>query len=148
MPILPHYAQFVIVQCWSIILQLVSQYWYERQLSRYQQHWLVTLQQQLDLTPLEQACAGFQSNNGRGAPILHPPARLVRALLVKYLHNLSLRQTEELIDNHLLIKWFVDCHLVFAHYTESQICSTKIESGLSGLGDIITGQLATAIPSI
>ncbi len=111
MPILPHYALFVIVQCWSAILHLVSAYWYERQLIRYRNHWLVQLNQQIDLTPLEQACAGFQTNNGRGKPISHPPRRLVRALLIKYLHNLSLRQTEELIDNHILFKWFVGYRL-------------------------------------
>ena len=107
MPILPHYAQFVIWQCWSVILQLVSAHWYERQLNRYQDHWLVQLHQVADFRPLEEACASFHTNNGRGAPIVHPSPRLVRALLVKYLHNLSLRQTEELIDNHILIKWFV-----------------------------------------
>ena len=107
MPILPHSALFVILQCWSVILQLVSQYWYERQLSRYQDHWLVQLHHVANFGPLEQACAGFHANNGRGTPLTHPPRRLVRALLIKYLHNLSLRQTEELIDNHILIKWFV-----------------------------------------
>jgi hypothetical protein len=59
------------------------------------------------LTALEQACAGFQLNNGLGAPIIHPAPRLIRALLVKYLYNQALRPTEELIDNHLLVKWFV-----------------------------------------
>jgi len=107
MPILPHYAQFVIWQCWSVILQLVNAHWYERQLTRYQDHWLVQLHQVADFRPLEEACASFHTNNGRGTPIVHPSPRLVRALLVKYLHNLSLRQTEELIDNHILIKWFV-----------------------------------------
>jgi hypothetical protein len=107
MPILPHYAQFVIWHCWSVILHLVSAHWYERQLHRYQGHWLVQLHQVADFGPLEEACASFHTHNGRGAPIVHPSPRLVRALLVKYLHNLSLRQTEELIDNHILIKWFV-----------------------------------------
>jgi hypothetical protein len=107
MPILPQMALFVILQSWSLVLQLVSIYWYERQLARYQNHWLVQLHQIADLSRLEQACAGFQANNGRGKPISHTPARLVRALLIKYLYNLALRPTEELIDNHLLIKWFV-----------------------------------------
>ena len=31
--------------------------------------------------------------------------------MIKYLYNLALRPTEELIDNHLLIKWFVGYHL-------------------------------------
>ena len=107
MPILPQTALFVILQSWSLVLHLVSAYWYERHLSRYHDHWLVHLAEIVDLRPLEHACAGFQADNGRGKPITHTPARLVRALLVKYLRNLSLRQTEELIDNHILYKRFV-----------------------------------------
>jgi len=107
MAILPHTALFVILQCWSAVLQLVSAYWYERQLTRYQDHWLVHLHQLVDLTPLEQACAGFHADSGRGTPVVHAIPRLVRALLIKYLYNLALRPTEELIDNHLLLKWFV-----------------------------------------
>lgn len=121
MPILPQSALFVIVQSWSLVLQLVSTYWYERQLSRYQEHWLLQLAGIIDLSHLEQACAGFQANNGQGRPISHTPARLVRALLVKYLHNFSLRQTEEMIDNHILIKWFVGYHLFEAPVDHSYL---------------------------
>ena len=39
MPILPPFALFVILQSWSLVLQLVSAVWYERQLARYQNHW-------------------------------------------------------------------------------------------------------------
>jgi len=90
---------------------LVSLYWYERQLARYQHHWLVQLAEIADLSRLEQACAGFHANNGRGAPVIHFIPRLVRALLIKYLYHQALRPTEELIDNHILIKWFVGYHL-------------------------------------
>lgn len=107
MPILPQSVLFVILQWWSPLLQFVSAVWYDRQLTRYRDHWLVQLHQIADFTRLEQACAGFHADSGRGAPVIHPVPRLVRALLVKYLHNLSLRLTEEFIDNHLLIKWFV-----------------------------------------
>lgn len=107
MPILPQTVLFVILQWWSPLLQLVSAVWYERQLTRYRDHWLVQLHHIADFSRLEQACAGFHADSGRGAPVIHPVPRLVRALLVKYLHNLSLRLTEEFIDNHLLIKWFV-----------------------------------------
>ena len=107
MPILPQQALFVILQYWSSILWLVSAVWYERQLARYQDHWLVQLHHLVDLTPLEQACAAFHADNGLGAPIKHTVRRLVRALLIKYLYNLALRPTEELIDNHILVKWFV-----------------------------------------
>lgn len=121
MPILPQTALFVILQSWSLVLQLVSAYWYERQLSRYQSHWLVQLTNIADLNGLEQACAGFQADNGHGRPITHTPARLVRALLVKYLYNLSLRQTEEMIDNHILIKWFVGYPLFAAPLDHSYL---------------------------
>jgi transposase len=107
MPILPDFALFVILQSWSFVLQLVSAYWYERQLARYADHWLVQLNQIADLTPLEQACAGFHVGSGPGSAVTHAVPRLVRALLIKYLYHRSLRQTEELIDNHMLIKWFV-----------------------------------------
>jgi transposase len=107
MPILPNIALFVILQSWSMVLQLVSAVWYERQLTRYRHHWLVQLHQIADLTSLEQACAAFHANNGLGAPVIHSAPRLVRALLIKYLYNLSLRQAEEQIDNNILIKWFV-----------------------------------------
>lgn len=107
MPILPQSVLFVILQWWSPLLQLVSAVWYDRQLVRYRDHWLVQLHQIADFTPLEQACVGFHADSGRGAPVIHSIPRLVRVLLVKYLHNLSLRLTEEFIDNHLLIKWFV-----------------------------------------
>jgi len=107
MPIIPSFALFVILQSWSFVLQLVSAYWYERQLARYADHWLVQLDQIADLTPLEQACAGFHVGSGPGSAVTHAVPRLVRALLIRYLENRSLRQTEELIDNHMLIKWFV-----------------------------------------
>jgi hypothetical protein len=107
MSIVPQQALFVILQYWPAILWLVSTVWYERQLSRYQDHWLVHLHQLVDLRPLEQACADFHVDNGLGSPIKHTVRRLVRALLIKYLYNLALRPTEELIDNHLLVKWFV-----------------------------------------
>ena len=83
MPILPNIALFVILHSWSLVLQLVSAVWYERQLTRYRNHWLVQLHQIADLTPLEQACADFHANNGLGAPVIHTAPRLVRALLVK-----------------------------------------------------------------
>ena len=88
MPILPNIALFVILQSWSVVLQLVSAVWYERQLTRYRNHWLVQLDQIADFSSLEQVCTDFHANNGLGAPVIHSAPRLVRALLVKYLHNL------------------------------------------------------------
>ncbi len=122
MSILPQFALFVILQYWSSVLWLVSAFWYERQLSRYQNHWLVQLHHLADLTPLEKVCVSFHADNGRGCPVTHSTRRLVRALLVKYLFNLSLRQTEEMIDNHIIIKWYVGYSLFQAPLDHSYLC--------------------------
>lgn len=49
MPILPSLALFVILHCWPLVLHLVSAVWYERQRSRYANHWLLQLEQVADL---------------------------------------------------------------------------------------------------
>jgi hypothetical protein len=126
MPILPQYALFVILQFWPVVLHLVSAVWYERQRSRYPNHWLLQLEQVADLTPLEQGCAGFHLNNGRGAPVVHSVPRLVRALLVRHLDNLSFRQTEEKIDNHLLTKSFVGYGLFEPPPDHSYLCRFEL----------------------
>ena len=68
---------------------------------------LVQLTQHLDCTPLEQACATYQHTAGPGNYATHTVPRLVRALLVKYLRNLSLRELEDDIRTNLASKWFV-----------------------------------------
>ena len=87
--------------CW------LSDEMYQRLLPRAQNHFLVRLRDHLDFGTLEAACAGYHQGSGRGAPVVHPVPRLVRALLVKYLLNLSLRDLEESIRWNLLVKWFV-----------------------------------------
>jgi transposase len=126
MPILPSFALFVILQGWSLVLHLVSAVWYERQRQRYHKHWLLQLEQVADLTPLEQGCAGFHANNGRGAPVAHPVPRLVRALLVRHLKGFSFRQTEEEIDNHLLYKSFVGYELFEPPPDHSTLCRFEL----------------------
>ena len=121
MPILPGFITFVIFRYWSNILQFVSLYWTERQRERYADHWLVKLSGLIDFEALESACRAFHSDSGRGQPVTHTTGRLVRALLVKYLYNASLRETEELIDNHLLIKAFVGYHLFEAPLDHSTL---------------------------
>lgn len=125
-PILPQNALFVILQFWPVVLHLVSAVWYERQRSRYQKHWLWQLEQVADLTPLEQGCAGFHASSGRGAPVIHSIARLVRALLVRHLQALSFRQSEELIDNHLLYKQFVGYELFEPPPDHTTLCRFEL----------------------
>jgi transposase len=126
MSILPSFALFVILNYWSLVLRLVSVVWYERQRSRYAHHWLLQLEQVADLTPLEQGCAGFHANNGRGAPVVHSVPRLVRALLVRHLQDLSFRASEELIDNHLLFKQFVGYELFEPPPDHTTLCRFEL----------------------
>lgn len=126
MSILPQSALFVILQFWPVVLRLVSAVWYERQRSRYQKHWLWQLEQVTDLTPLEQGCAGFHASSGRGAPVIHTIARLVRALLVRHLCALSFRETEEELDNHLLYKQFVGYELFEPPPDHTTLCRFEL----------------------
>jgi transposase len=104
---LPPNALFVTFPLWSVMLVLVSHCLYAYLLAKYSHHWLVQFHQVIDLTPIEQGCAGFHQGSGKGSAVVHPVPRLVRALLVKYLFDLSYRETEEKIDRDLLVKWFV-----------------------------------------
>lgn len=103
------HQNLLIVTCrlLPLILPLLQGAIYDYLVHKYRRHWLVQLEEALDLAPLEQACAAFHKGSGQGSAVSHPVPRLVRALLVKYLYNLSYRQTEEKIDRDLLVKWFV-----------------------------------------
>jgi transposase len=107
MPILLPLALAVIFRFWPLIVVLISHCLYESLLTKYHDHWLVLFGQVIDLTPLDKGCADFHLGRGRGSAVNHPVPRLVRALLVKYLFDLSYRETEEKIDRDLLVKWFV-----------------------------------------
>jgi len=89
------------------LLHWFSEEIYRRILRRGESHFLVRLARHLDCRPLEEVCAGYHHRSGPGEPVTHAVPRLVRALLVKYLLNLSLRQLEEAIRWNLLVKWFV-----------------------------------------
>jgi len=97
----------VICQMWPLVVPLLERMLYDYLRQKYRQHWLVQLDQALNLTALEQGCAGYHLGSGKGSEVTHPVPRLVRALLVKYLFNLSYRQTEEKIDRDVLVKSFV-----------------------------------------
>jgi hypothetical protein len=107
MVILPQMVLAVIFQYWPLVASVVQQVHLQYYLSKYRQHWLVRLSQVIDLRPLEQGCAAFHQGSGRGSAVTHPVPRLVRALLLRHLSNLSLRQTEEQIELNLLSRWFV-----------------------------------------
>ena len=80
---------------------------YEHLLERAQDHFLVRLNKSFEFGPLEKACADYHHRSGPGTSPTHTVPRLVRALLVKHLFDLSLRQLEAFIQWNLLAKWFV-----------------------------------------
>lgn len=107
MDIIPPAVQSVVEEHLMPMLTWFSEETYRRVLPRAQKQYLVRLGEQLDFGGLEAACAKYHHGGGRGAPVVHPVSRLVRALLVKYLLNLSLRELEDTIRCHLVVKRFV-----------------------------------------
>ncbi len=89
------------------IRQWLSDQIYADLVARDPTHLLVRLNTRLNLTALEQACSGFHHIEGRGAPPTHPVYYLVRALIVRYACNWSLRELEWHIRFNLIVKWFV-----------------------------------------
>lgn len=89
------------------LLLWFSEYVYTQILKRADNHLLVKVHDHLDFAPLEKACVGYHHTSGPGAPPTHGVPRLVRALVVKYLHDCSLRQLEYQIRYNLIVKWFV-----------------------------------------
>lgn len=68
---------------------------------------LVKLDSYLDFEPIEKACTSYRHSSGPGTQSYYPVSILVRALLVGYLYDLSLRQLEQRLHSDLLVRWFV-----------------------------------------
>ena len=102
---LPNFLPPVLFPLWTQLLAWFNAQVYARLLSP-DEFW-VRLAAHLKLAPLEQACAAYQHTGGPGCLATHTVPHLVRALLVKYLRNLSLRELEAEIRTHVVVKWFV-----------------------------------------
>jgi IS5 family transposase len=89
------------------LLHWFSERVYTDLLKRTPDHLLVKLHERLDLTAIEAACASFHHAEGPGAKPTHTVPRMVRALLVGYLQDWSLRELEWHIRYNLVVKWFV-----------------------------------------
>jgi IS5 family transposase len=68
----------------------------------------------LNFKPLEQLCAEYHHQNGRGRWATHTVPKLIRALILRYLEDLSLRETEERVRYHMMYKWFCG-YALFEH---------------------------------
>lgn len=80
---------------------------YAELIHRAKDHLLVKLEAVFDFAPLEKKCSGYHHTGGAGTKPTHTVVLLVRALLVKYLFDWSLRQLEFQIRYNLVVKWFV-----------------------------------------
>jgi IS5 family transposase len=89
------------------LLDWFSDYVYTELLKRTPDHFFIKLRQRLDLAPLEAACAAFHHAEGPGKKPTHRVPQLVRALLVGYVQDWSLRELEWQIRFNLVVKWFV-----------------------------------------
>lgn len=85
----------------------LSNYTYDRLQSRDPDQPLFQLAALLDFAPLEKACANYHNQSGPGCKPTHPVPKLLRALLVKYFSDYSLREAEFHIRYNLLLKSFV-----------------------------------------
>jgi hypothetical protein len=107
MAIVPEILIMMINSNLEMLQAWFSGWLYEQMLKNGARHMLVRLQKQLDLSEIEKACRNYHHQDGPGAKATHTVERLVRALLVKYLYDWSLRETEERIRHDLVVKWFV-----------------------------------------
>jgi hypothetical protein len=107
MPIIPDFALAVFKVYLTQLLVWLSDQTYLTLLQQDPDHLLVKLVDHLKLAPLETACTPYHHTAGPGTPPSHPVPRLVRALVVKYLYDWSLRDLEWHIRFNLVVKWFV-----------------------------------------
>jgi len=91
--------------------QVVERLVYGAILSHAKSHLLYRVQQHLDFSALEQACAKYHHTEGSGAHPTHTVPRLLRVLLIKYLYDLSLRELEVRLYTDLLARWFAGYQL-------------------------------------
>ena len=107
MSIIPDFVMSLVTAHLTPLLHWFSDHVYAELLKRAPDHLLVKLHKRLDVAPIEMACASFHHTEGPGAKPTHIVPHLVRALLVGYLQDWSLRELEWQIRYNLVIKWFV-----------------------------------------
>ena len=102
---------FFISSYWAILVKFFSDYLLENALENAKHHLLVKLNKKIDFSELEKLSVEFHHQSGPGAPATYSTNGLIRAMLVKYLYDLSLRQTEERLGSDIIIRWFVGGNL-------------------------------------
>ena len=121
MTIVPNFLANLLTEYRSEVEHWLSDYLYGQIVQRAPHHLLVQLKARLDFGPLEAGCLSFHHQTGPGAKPTHAVNKLVRVLLVKYLYNWSLRETEERLQHDLVVKWFVGYRVLEQVVDHSQL---------------------------
>jgi IS5 family transposase len=111
MTILPQTLLQILAPYLDLLFVWFSDQVYERMLRSQRKHLLVQIHESLDLQTMEAACEDYHHQIGPGAKPTHRVSILLRALLIKYLYNLSYRQVEAAIQTNLLMRWFIGYRL-------------------------------------
>jgi hypothetical protein len=112
MSAIPQSVVAMVTRNFKPLLVWFSEKVYAELIARAGNHMLVKLHDKLDFDSLEKACANYHHTSGSGARPTHTVPRMVRALLVKYLFDWSLRQLEFQICYNLIVKWFVGYNIL------------------------------------
>ncbi len=150
MAIIPDFLRPFIESYLEVLLLWFSDYVYEKLLPLFAEHPLLQAGALLAVEPLTAACADFHQHNGRGRPVVHPVSRLVRALLVRYFYNLSLRETSALIRESIAVKYFVGYPLAsrgVSHATLSRFEQYVLTHHPRLFFDTVLAQLLDAFPA-
>ncbi len=108
--ILHQILPFILVFYRQILLAWAQELFLADALAHAPNHLLIRLNDLLDFSPIEQACAHYRHQEGAGCLPTFPISLLVRAVLVGWLYSLSLRGLEERLHYDLIARWFVGCH--------------------------------------
>lgn len=122
MKIIPDFLRQIIETHRDDLLVWFSDFVYQKVVADKARYPLLQLEELLNLSELEEACRGFHKQNGMGCPITHPVPRLVRTLLVRYLYNKSLRETEAATRDQISVKRFIGGTLYDGGVGYSTIC--------------------------
>src|SRR5512133_603949 len=107
MAILPDFIKGLLEQNHQAVEAWFSAQLYERLVAHQAGHILVRLQALIDVRLVVAGCAEYFHSSGPGTKPSYTIEQLVRTLLVKYLFNWSLRETEAALNSNLLMRWFV-----------------------------------------
>ena len=135
----------------DLLLEWSSAYIYkEMSGKKKKKHLLEKIEEKVDFTEMEEACQTYHKRSGKGSAVTHQVEKLIRMLVVRYLYNQSLRETEEDVNWHIKKKQFVGYRIGEAcadHTTLSRFENYVMVNYPRMLFDSVLGQILEAYPS-